>query len=233
MFGNYSYLAHTLIFCVPLIVYVWLRNDFFCILKKRMFAIVCGTLVWTIVGPHLWYVAMHVERLQSWEYKKTIPVQLFGYIYIEDVVWWFCVAFLFSSFWVLATQYEDNKKDVVVEEALYLFKSMRCAFRGLFVCFSERNIVIEISIAVAVILGGIFFHITFMEWAIVLAWIAIVIGFELHNTALERLVTKMHPEQDPDIRDVKDISAGSVLIPAILAGIMGAWIFWPKLAALF
>lgn len=233
MFGDYSYLAYTLLFCVPLIAYIWLRNEFFHILKKRIFAILCGTFVWTMIGPHLWYVAMHVERLQSWEYKKTIPVQLFGYIYVEDVVWWFCVAFLFSSFWVVSTHYEDNERDIVWEEIKRIARSFQCAFRGFGVFYSERNLAIEASIAVAVIIGGIFFRITIIEWSIVLLWIAVVISFELRNTAFERFVTKMHPGTDKDIRDAKDISAGSVLIPAIFAAIMGICIFGPKIIAHF
>ncbi|MBI4114646.1 MAG: diacylglycerol kinase [Candidatus Niyogibacteria bacterium] len=233
MFGDYSYLAYTLLFCVPLIAYLWLRNDFFHILKKRAFAILCGTLIWTTIGPHLWYIAMHVENLQSWKYEKAISARLFGYIYIEDIVWWFCFVFLLSSFWAVSTHFEDKGRDIVWEEICGLVKSFRCAFRGLCVFCSERNLIIETSIAIATIIGGIFFRITITEWSSVLLWIAVVIGFEIRNTALERFITRVHPAKSEDIRDIKDMSAGSVLLPSILALIIGLCIFGPKIYARF
>jgi undecaprenol kinase len=51
-----------------------------------------------------------------------------------------------------------------------------------------------------------------MWWAILLLTVALVLGAELINTALEHLVDHLHPEQHPRIKLVKDCAAGAVLI---------------------
>lgn len=51
------------------------------------------------------------------------------------------------------------------------------------------------------------------------------------NTAIERLVNLVSPERNPIAGDVKDIAAGSVLICAIVAAIVGIIIFMPYVLA--
>lgn len=49
-------------------------------------------------------------------------------------------------------------------------------------------------------------------WALVGVMIALVLAAELINTALERLCDHLHPEEHPNIKAVKDLSAGAVLL---------------------
>ncbi len=49
------------------------------------------------------------------------------------------------------------------------------------------------------------------------------------NTALEKLSDTIHPEKNAGIGSAKDIAAGSVLITAIAALVVGIIIFAPKL----
>ena len=44
-----------------------------------------------------------------------------------------------------------------------------------------------------------------------------VVLHELFNTALEKLIDHLHPEQHPEIRVRKDIVTGAVLISSVLA----------------
>lgn len=113
-------------------------------------------------------------------------------------------------------------------------KSFSNAARGIAYLFkSQRNARIEIIIATMVIASGILFHISTIEWALILLCISLVLGFEGFNTALELLADKVHPEIDPEIGKVKDVAAGAVLITSIVAAIIGFIIFAPKFLILF
>ena len=86
---------------------------------------------------------------------------------------------------------------------------------------------------ILVVLAGFLFKITDVEWLAVVFAIGLVLAGEAINSAIERLSTVVQPERDDRIRDVKDISAGAVLICAITAAIIGIIVFLPKLIILF
>jgi diacylglycerol kinase len=52
-------------------------------------------------------------------------------------------------------------------------------------------------------------------WALVGFVIAVVLAFEALNGALETLVDHLHPDIHPEIRIVKDMAAGAVLLVVI------------------
>lgn len=83
--------------------------------------------------------------------------------------------------------------------------------------------------AIAVIILGSIYPLSRIEWMIAGILIALVIGLEVVNSALEKLCDAVHPEKHPLIRDVKDMAAGAVLWASIIAGGIGAWIFIPKI----
>ena len=64
-------------------------------------------------------------------------------------------------------------------------------------------------------------------WAILLLCIAVVLGAELLNSALETLADRVEPERDPAIRDTKDIAAAAVLVVSVIAAITGVVVLWP------
>lgn len=86
---------------------------------------------------------------------------------------------------------------------------------------------------VLVIIAGLLFHISTVEWIAVIFAIGLVLTAEAINSAIERLSDVVQPEKDDRIRDVKDICAGAVLICAITATIIGSIIFLPKLLMFF
>ena len=61
-----------------------------------------------------------------------------------------------------------------------------------------------------------------------LLFIALVISFELMNTALEEAVNLAMPNIHPVAKIAKDVAASSVLVSAIFALISGFIIFLPK-----
>jgi undecaprenol kinase/diacylglycerol kinase (ATP) len=112
-------------------------------------------------------------------------------------------------------------------------KSVGFAIHGIQQFFkSERNGRIQAVIAILVILAGILFSISMIEWLIVILFTALVLSMEMFNSALEKLSDKVNPNFDPEIKVIKDMAAGAVLWTSVLAVITGLCIFIPKIITL-
>lgn len=109
------------------------------------------------------------------------------------------------------------------------FKSVGYALRGIAVAFTGSNLKIQRVIALLVLLAGFYFKISRTEWCLIIIAITSVLAFELVNTALEKICDFVHPEKNEKIRDIKDISAGAVLLVSISAFVLGLMIFLPKI----
>jgi undecaprenol kinase len=59
-------------------------------------------------------------------------------------------------------------------------------------------------------------------WALVGLAICLVLALELVNSAFERLIDHLHPEIHPEIRLVKDMAAGGVLVISAGAVVVAA-----------
>lgn len=107
------------------------------------------------------------------------------------------------------------------------------AWRGLTIFVrQEHNAWIHCGMTILVVFAGFLFRISMVEWVAVVFAIGLVLAGEAINSAIERLSDVIQPERDDRIRDVKDISAGAVLICAITAAIIGIFVFLPKLIML-
>ena len=91
----------------------------------------------------------------------------------------------------------------------------------------EHNAWIHLTAATLVVSGGLFFDITRGEWIAVILAIGLVIAAEAINTAIERLVDLVSPQQHPIAGEVKDIAAAAVLICAATAAMVGFIVFAP------
>lgn len=111
-----------------------------------------------------------------------------------------------------------------------LTKSFGYAWKGIRSVFStEQNMKIHVGVAVLALGLGYLLKISSVEWIAVVLCIGLVFSAEMFNTALEILVDKVSPQKDPIAGKIKDISAGAVLIAAIISVIVGVIIFLPKL----
>ncbi len=97
---------------------------------------------------------------------------------------------------------------------------------------TEPNAKIHLAFCVLVLIAGCFFHISAMEWCIVILCIAIVLSAEAVNTAIEHLTDLSSPDFHPLAKKAKDAAAGAVLLAAIGAAIAGLIIFLPKILSL-
>lgn len=93
----------------------------------------------------------------------------------------------------------------------------------------EANGRIQAVVALCVVVAGILLKISIQEWLWILLCIGLVIGLEMVNTAIEALANRLHPENHPEIKIVKDVAAGAVLWAALISVAVGALIFLPKI----
>jgi Diacylglycerol kinase len=119
-------------------------------------------------------------------------------------------------------------------QQITLLQSFKYAFEGIFrFLLKERNFRIHTLIAILVIVAGFVFRIERMEWVAVLLLIAIVLISEAVNSCIERICDFISPGYDKRIKAIKDISAGFVLIGAIISVIVGCIIFLPYIIDFF
>ena len=104
-------------------------------------------------------------------------------------------------------------------------RSFSHALRGIHYAFTGRNFQIQTIVAVAIIDISLYFHITKIEWVLVLLAIGLVLSLEATNSALEEVCNKLHPDAHPHIALVKDLAAGAVLIASLTAIAIGVFIF--------
>ena len=108
--------------------------------------------------------------------------------------------------------------------------SFKYAFQGILTSFkSERNMKVHFLIMFLVIILGLLYKISKVEWMICIILFSIVIAGELINTAIEITVDIAMPEKNEKAKKAKDVSAGAVLVLAIGAAIIGLIIFIAKI----
>ncbi|MBP7831399.1 MAG: diacylglycerol kinase family protein [Candidatus Pacebacteria bacterium] len=112
-------------------------------------------------------------------------------------------------------------------------KSMSNAWRGIKIMFrGQYNIWIHTMILGLVVMAGIYFSITLLEWIFIIFAAGMVFAAEAFNTAIEIDMNLTSPEFHPHARDTKDVAAGAVLITAIVALLVGIIIFLPRFVVL-
>ena len=80
-----------------------------------------------------------------------------------------------------------------------------------------------------VLVLGAWLGVSPLEWAALLLAIALVLGAEAMNTALEYVVDLAQPEWHPLARDAKDVAAAAVLVCSLGAAMVGLVVFVPYL----
>jgi len=112
-------------------------------------------------------------------------------------------------------------------------KSFVYATHGIIDFFKkEHNAQIHLAITVMVIVLSIFFRVNKSETIAIVFSIALVWITEMINTAIEKTMDFISLKKQPQIKVIKDLSAGAVLIAAIAAVIVGCIVFIPKIISL-
>jgi diacylglycerol kinase len=109
-------------------------------------------------------------------------------------------------------------------------KSFRYAWEGIWrFVRSEHNAWLHILGTIIVFVAASLVQVNKMEllalvFAIGFVWVA-----EIFNTCVERIMDFISVKQDAEIKFIKDLAAGAVLIAAITALAVGGIVFIPKL----
>ena len=120
-----------------------------------------------------------------------------------------------------------------------LVQSLNDAVEGvIYVIKNERNMRIHFLLGFAVLLLGILLSVSRVEWMILCTIVSLVWAAELLNTVIEEMLDLVEPLIHPNVRIIKDVSAGFVLVLAVNAMIVGFFIFskywsWPVLVIAF
>lgn len=112
-------------------------------------------------------------------------------------------------------------------------RSFRYAAQGIVALIrGEHNARIHLVAALLAVASALWLRISSVEWCIVIILIGAVFALEAVNSAVEALADKISPDFSPLIKKAKDLAAAAVLFMAILAVVIAAVIFIPKLLAL-
>lgn len=111
-----------------------------------------------------------------------------------------------------------------------LINSFKYAISGIITSFrTERNMKIHILVMILVIIAGIVFKLSLLDWIILVIMFGLVISAELFNTAIETTIDMITKEKNEKAKIAKDVAAGAVLVLAIASVIVGLIIFIPKI----
>lgn len=103
-----------------------------------------------------------------------------------------------------------------------LHKRIRFAIAGIGETWRrERSFRAQVGVAVLVVGALLVIRPAPVWWALVGFIIFAVLAVEMINTALETLIDHLHPDIHPQIRVVKDMAAGAVLLIVIGAVVVG------------
>ena len=107
-------------------------------------------------------------------------------------------------------------------------RSFVYAIRGIKVLLqSQHNAWIHAIATILVCIAGFAFHLSSIEWCMIVIAIMAVWTSEALNTSLELLTDLASPEIHPLAAKAKDVAAGAVLLASIGAAILGVIILLP------
>ncbi len=109
-----------------------------------------------------------------------------------------------------------------------LLRSFSHAIRGINRLLStEQNARIHFGAMLLVFLMAILFRVNHTEAAILFFAVVLVFAMEITNTAIEKLLDLLHPQEHETVRKIKDAMAGAVFISAGIALVVAILIFYP------
>ena len=107
-------------------------------------------------------------------------------------------------------------------------KSFRDALSGLRIVYArESNFRVETAIAICMGLTAYILGFSYTSWTILLFLIVFILALEIVNTAIEHLVDLLKPRLHDQIKIIKDMMAGAVLVSSFGAVVIGTMLFAP------
>lgn len=97
---------------------------------------------------------------------------------------------------------------------------------------NEKNFRVHSLFILIVILLGSYFGLSRLEWILLALAIGLVLSSEMLNSVIEELIDHLIKEHHEGVRVIKDVSAGAVLVSAMISLVVGLLIFLPRILGL-
>jgi len=108
--------------------------------------------------------------------------------------------------------------------------SFRPALQGIRdLLITQHNARIHLTATITVVISGFLLQVSKQDWLLLAFAVGLVWVSEIFNTCIEKTLDFISLETHPEIKFIKDIAAGAVLIASLTAFIIGLIIFIPKI----
>ena len=98
---------------------------------------------------------------------------------------------------------------------------------------NEQSLWLHAMCTIIIVILGFALQISFIQWAIIVIGLVIVLAVELLNTAIEATVDLVTKEIHPLAKVAKDCGSAAAFVSSIMVFIICCFIFIPKIIALF
>lgn len=114
-----------------------------------------------------------------------------------------------------------------------VFYSAKYSINGLSYAYRhEHSLWIHAGCSLVAIVLGIIFNITHMQWSLVLISLAVILAFELVNTAMEACVDMVTLEYNELARIAKDCCSAATFVVSMTGIVIILVVFWPHFVTL-
>ncbi len=113
-------------------------------------------------------------------------------------------------------------------------QSIGFALQGMLLFFKkEHNARLHGLATIVVLLLSVYFRVNAYEAIALVLSMGMVWAAEIFNTSIERIMDYLSKEKHPAIKIIKDLAAAAVLVTALTALLVGAFVFIPKIIAVW
>lgn len=97
----------------------------------------------------------------------------------------------------------------------------------------EHNSRVHVAVMALVVVAGMAFGISVLEWTAVIVCFGMVLMAEAMNSGIEALADLVMPDRHPLVKKAKDVAAAGVLFTAVASVAVGLIVFLPYVIKLF
>jgi len=122
-----------------------------------------------------------------------------------------------------------KQKGKKINPIIDIFNKFKYSFQGMVYCFThETSFIFETIAMIMVVVGGIIFKVSFMEWIFSVLSLLLVMEVEFLNTAIEATVDMVTDKFHPLAKIAKDCGSAATCMASFMALIVNLIIFVPK-----
>ena len=110
---------------------------------------------------------------------------------------------------------KDHKNLPFIKRLVFALNGVREVWK------EERSFRTHVFLAFLTVVVALIVRVSFCDMALIIISIVSVLAAEIINTILENVIDFFHPELDPKIKKIKDMSAAMVLIISAGALVVG------------